>query len=171
LTIKPAPGYENSTDKDGKIKAIVTSTQAVKEVKAGVSINKKPQNVSKPFNFVVPENLKFLFDVITQSSTGGSTLKGNGQDSYAFKVRVLDEAGQKPLKNQSLKGIISTLHLARSPSPVSDKVHFEVPDKPVTDGEGYLTLSMTSKVGIKGVFFRLYPDSSTDIANSRQSSP
>ncbi|MDC9616085.1 inverse autotransporter beta domain-containing protein [Xenorhabdus khoisanae] len=173
LTIKPAPGYENSTDKDGKIKAIVTSTQAVKEVKAGVLVNNKHQNFSKPFNFVVPENLKFLFDVITQSSTGGNAVKANGQDRYTFKVRVLDEASKSPLKNQSLRGIKWTLNTITSNlDDVTDKVNLEVPENPITDSEGYLTLYMTSKIAIQGIFFRLYTGLSTDTAtNSRQSSP
>ncbi|WP_053460713.1 inverse autotransporter beta-barrel domain-containing protein [Xenorhabdus sp. GDc328] len=171
LSVTPAPGYENTSDEEGKIKAIVTSTQRVKGAKVGVLINEKHQSFSEPFNFVTPESLKFAFDAISQSPM--RPLIANGKDRYTYKVRVIDTESKLPLKNQSLgkikaekKTVISNL------LNVPDEVKLEIPANPTTDAEGYLTLYMTSLVGMDGIYFKLLQDTPyEDDANSIQSEP
>ncbi|MBD1226714.1 inverse autotransporter beta domain-containing protein [Xenorhabdus griffiniae] len=171
LSVKPAPGYENSSDQDGNIKAIVTSTQSAKGVKVGVLINEQRQSFSEPFDFVTPKSLKFAFGVISQSPTG--PLTANGKERYTYKVPVIDVDSKLPLKNQSLGKLAVELLSAEQQNYVfPDKTKIEFPANPITDAEGYVTLSMTSQVAMDGLYFTLSPDpSSGNEADSIQSEP
>lgn len=171
LSVRHAPGYENSSDQDGNIKAIVTSTQSVKGVKVGVLINEQRQSFSEPFDFVTPKSLKFAFGVISQSPAG--TLTANGKERYTYKVPVIDVDSKLPMKNQALGKLAVELLSAEQQNYVfPDKTKIEVPANPITDADGYVTLSMTSQVAMDGLYFTLSPDpSSGNKADSIQSEP
>ncbi|WP_074022689.1 inverse autotransporter beta domain-containing protein [Xenorhabdus eapokensis] len=170
LSVTPEKGYENGSDEDGKIKAIVTSTRAVKGAKVGVLINGKHQSFSEPFDFITPENLKIkLGDISATISTQGA-VKADGKEYYTFKVPILDENGN-PLKNQSIGNQFKTeLAMQGSAKPAPQEVKLEIPANPTTDAEGNLALNMTSSVGVTNVYFTIYPDSSgTDTAEGKAS--
>ncbi|WP_167383234.1 inverse autotransporter beta domain-containing protein [Xenorhabdus ishibashii] len=169
LLVRPEKGYENGTDQDGKIKAIVTSTQAITGVKVGVLINGMYQNFSEPFDFIAPKNIKIkLGDIsVTPSSQG---VKADGKAYHTFKVPVLDEHGNI-LRNQSIAHKFKTgLALQGSDKPVPKGVKLEIPENPITDAEGNLSLNMTSSVGVSNVYFTISPDlPDTDTTASKAS--
>ncbi|MBC8949005.1 putative invasin [Xenorhabdus sp. TS4] len=171
LSVKPAPGYENSSDQEGKIKAIVTSTQVVKGAKVEVLINDKHQSFSKPLDFVTPKSLKFAFGAISQSPVG--PLTAGGKERYTYKVPVIDAESKLPLKNQSLVKLkAEIMNAASNIIPPVEEIKLEIPTNPTTDNEGYVTLSMSSLVGIDGLYFKLMPDAASENdTNSIQSVP
>ncbi|WP_338883618.1 inverse autotransporter beta domain-containing protein [Xenorhabdus sp. TH1] len=171
LSVKPAPGYENSSDQEGKIKAIVTSTQVVKGAKVEVLINDKHQSFSEPLDFVTPESLKFAFGAISQSPVGPIT--AGGKERYTYKVPVIDAESRLPLKNQSLVKLkAEIMNAASNVIPPVEEIKLEIPTNPTTDNEGYVTLSMSSLVGMDGLYFKLMPDAASENdANSIQSVP
>ncbi|MDC9594330.1 inverse autotransporter beta domain-containing protein [Xenorhabdus sp. IM139775] len=169
LSVKPAPGYESSTDEDGKIKAIVTNTQMVKGAKAGVLINGTYQTFSEPFDFIAPESLNLAFDTITQSPL--EPITADGKARYTYKIRVLDPESKRPLSHQTLSKLKAEL-LNTQRIIVPAEVKLEIPTNPTTDAEGYLTFYMTSQVGMDDIYFNVYPDASGEnSANGQKSMP
>ncbi|MDC9580834.1 inverse autotransporter beta domain-containing protein [Xenorhabdus sp. PR6a] len=167
LSIKPAPGYENSTDEDGKIKAIVTNTQVVKGAKAGVLINGTHQSFSEPFDFIAPENLELEFDTITQSPM--EPITADGKERYTYKMKVFDAESKRPLRNQTLSKLKTEL-LNTQKFIVPAEVRLEIPTNPTTDAEGYLTFYMTSQVGMDDIYFTIFPDASGENSAAGQKS-
>ncbi|WP_446470342.1 inverse autotransporter beta domain-containing protein [Xenorhabdus stockiae] len=73
-------------------------------------------------------------------------ISGNGKDTYTYKVLILDEKSAQPLRNHSLENVTWSIVNNKLPEHVKFKE-----TKTTTDGDGYLTASLVSSVGVDDV--------------------
>ncbi|MCC8367247.1 inverse autotransporter beta domain-containing protein [Xenorhabdus sp. PB61.4] len=73
-------------------------------------------------------------------------ISGNGKDTYTYKALILDEKSAQPLRNHSFENVTWSIVNNKLP----DNVKFKE-SKTTTDGDGYLTASLVSNVGVDGV--------------------
>ncbi|MDX7988808.1 hypothetical protein FE392_16000, partial [Xenorhabdus sp. 12] len=85
-------------------------------------------------------------------------LKGNGSDTYTFKVKVLD-AQNNPVRNQVISGVTWKIKDNRG---AKDQLTLVTPENAKTDGEGNLVAHLTSHYGFDEVIVEATLNSATD---------
>ncbi|PHM71218.1 inverse autotransporter beta domain-containing protein [Xenorhabdus sp. KJ12.1] len=75
---------------------------------------------------------------------------GNGRDAYTYKVLIVDEKSAQPLRNHSFENVTWSIVNNKLPEHVKFKE-----TKTTTDGDGYLTASLVSNVGVNGVIAKM----------------
>ncbi|PHM65025.1 hypothetical protein Xsto_02488 [Xenorhabdus stockiae] len=73
-------------------------------------------------------------------------ISGNGKDIYTYKALILDEKSAQPLLNHSFENVTWSIVNNKLPEHVKFKE-----TKTTTDGDGYLTATLVSSVGVDGV--------------------
>ncbi|SFI78000.1 inverse autotransporter beta domain-containing protein [Xenorhabdus mauleonii] len=112
------------------------------------------------------DNVKFDKKMHQQAS-GSLPLKGNGQDTYTFKVKVLN-AQNEPIKTQFIPGVTWKI---KDNKDAKEQMKLVTPENSMTDGEGYLVAKLTSQYGFDDIIVEATLNSSTDGVQTLSSEP
>ncbi|MBD2811408.1 inverse autotransporter beta domain-containing protein [Xenorhabdus sp. Vera] len=129
----------------GELVATVTSTQEIKDAQISLSIQDDIKTLSPLFTFIPAKSVNIqLRDEIEVSPS--EPIWGNGQDAYTYKVLVVDPTNGQPMRHWSFAEVEWSIKNNKLP----DDLIFKDIQK-TTDAEGYLTVSLVSKVGVNKV--------------------
>ncbi len=90
------------------------------------------------------DNVKFDGQMVQEPS---GPLQGNGQDTYTFKVKVLNAQNQ-PVIKQAISGVTWKIKDNRN---AKEQMKLVTPENSMTDGEGYLVTKLTSHYGFDDI--------------------
>ncbi|MDC9613672.1 inverse autotransporter beta domain-containing protein [Xenorhabdus khoisanae] len=150
LSIKPQEtSGQYVTDPQGQIAVHITSTQAMKDVRIGFSVNGgKTRDYSESFDFVAPTSqdlgATLTGDITTKyyDSLPGIT----DRNGYVLKVKVIDKDKKEPIRNQSIEDMTWATKWKGSENHLpEDFVVINIPDQAAwtTDSNGYVTAYLT----------------------------
>ncbi|CDG23048.1 putative invasin [Xenorhabdus poinarii G6] len=148
FTLDPDKETEVTTDKDGKVKATFSSSEAVKDARIGLSLN-GTEVLSDPFDFTPDTKLAASLDKKEQIIAPDKPLSDEltiDSKNNRFKVKVLNGNGQ-PIPNQTVSGVTWSIQNKRA----QNDIEMVISDQN-TDEEGYLTASLVRKDKSKAGF-------------------
>ncbi|MDC9614704.1 inverse autotransporter beta domain-containing protein [Xenorhabdus khoisanae] len=138
---------DSKIDSQGKLKAVLRSTQGIKNARVGLTLNGGVAIQSQLFDFIPEDPSDAVIKGLVEVTPEGP-LPADMENKFAYKVLMVDSQNGKPIKNQTFKDI--------SWEVVSDK--YDPPDslkfidvQNTTDDKGYLTASLVSSAGLDDV--------------------
>ncbi|WP_053067931.1 inverse autotransporter beta domain-containing protein [Xenorhabdus khoisanae] len=153
ISLSAAPGatitaVDSKPGGQGKFKAVLRSTQGIKNAKVGLTLNGGVEIQSQAFDFIPEDPSDAAIKGSLEVSPEGPLL-ANMKGKATYKALMIESTTGNPLKNQTFKDV--------SWEVVPDKGR----DKPeslrfidvqnTTDDKGYLTASLVSSAGLDGV--------------------
>ncbi|MBD2822762.1 inverse autotransporter beta domain-containing protein [Xenorhabdus sp. 42] len=109
-------------------------------------------------------NIKFDEKIYQQPA---GPLKGNGEDSYTFKIKVVN-AQNEPFRKQDIPGFKWKI---KDNKDAKDQVKLVAPENSMTDEEGYLVATLTSHYGFDDIIVEAEIPSSTGDPITLSSTP
>ncbi|MDX7989157.1 hypothetical protein FE392_17885, partial [Xenorhabdus sp. 12] len=100
------------------------------------------------------DNYKFVREIVQEPS---GPLKGNGSDTYYFKIKVVNDKNE-PVRNQIISGVTWKVKDNRDEEYQMALVE---PENSKTDGDGYLVATLTSRYGFDEVIVEAILNSDT----------
>ncbi|PHM33475.1 putative invasin [Xenorhabdus mauleonii] len=153
------------TNGKGQLSATLTSTTPLdKSTRIFLVMDGMKDTVIGGENTVNFDGVKFDGEM-TQLPSG--SLKGNGQDTYTFKVKVLNAQNQ-PIIKQVISGVTWKI---KDDKDAKEQMKLVTPENSMTDGEGYLVAKLTSQYGFDDIIVEATLTPSTGGAQTLPSKP
>ncbi|WP_053067953.1 inverse autotransporter beta domain-containing protein [Xenorhabdus khoisanae] len=152
ISLPAAPGasitaVDSKMDSQGKLKAVLRSTQGIKNARVGLTLNGGVAIQSQLFDFIPEDPSDAVIKGSVEVSPEGP-LPADMENKFAYKVLLLDSQNGKPIKNQTFKDI-SWEVVSDKYDPPESLIFIDVQN--TTDDKGYLTASLVSSAGLDGV--------------------
>ncbi|WP_167385964.1 inverse autotransporter beta domain-containing protein [Xenorhabdus miraniensis] len=153
ISLPAAPGatitaVDSKTDGQGRLKAVLRSTQGIKNAKVGLNLNGGVEILSQPFDFTPEDFSNAVIKGLVEVSPEG-TLPADIESKFAYKVLMVDSQTGNPIKNQTFKDISWEVVPNGKNSKPEGLRFIDVQD--TTDDKGYLTASLVSGAGLNDV--------------------
>ncbi|WP_167385963.1 inverse autotransporter beta domain-containing protein [Xenorhabdus miraniensis] len=153
ISLSAAPGAtitaaDSKTNSQGKFKAVLRSTQGIKNAKVGLTLNGGVQIQSQPFDFIPEDPSDAAIKGSVEVSPEG-TLPADRKSKATYKALMVETKTGNPIKNQTFKDVTWEV-VPNGTKGKPDSLRF-IDVQNTTDDQGYLTASLVSSAGLDGV--------------------
>ncbi|WP_222942970.1 inverse autotransporter beta domain-containing protein [Xenorhabdus sp. PB62.4] len=153
ISLSAAPGAtitaaDSKTDSQGKLKAVLRSTQGIKHAKIGLTLNGGVEIQSQPFDFIPEDPSDAAIKGSVEVSPEGA-LPADRKSKATYKALMIETKTGNPIKNQTFKDV-SWEVVPDGKKGKPESLRF-IDVQNTTDDQGYLTASLVSSAGLDGV--------------------
>ncbi|MEQ1963186.1 inverse autotransporter beta domain-containing protein [Xenorhabdus khoisanae] len=153
ISLSAAPGatitaVDSKPGGQGKFKAVLRSTQGIKNAKVGLTLNGGVEIQSQAFDFIPEDPSDAAIKGSLEVSPEGPLL-ANMKGKATYKALMIESKTGNPLKNQTFKDVSWEVVPDKGRDKPESLRFIDVQD--TTDNQGYLTASLVSSAGLDGV--------------------